>query len=48
METDSSFWMTAYYCFVEWLTTNSDSDKYALKLHSDDKYVASSVEIFCC
>ena len=48
METDSSFRMRAHYCFVEWLTTYSNLDEYALKLHNDDKNMASSVETFCC
>ena len=47
MEIDSGFRMKAYYCFVEWLTTYSNLDEYALKFHSDDKNVASSVKIFC-
>ena len=42
METDSSFRMRAYYCFVEWPTTYSNLDDYALKLHSDDRDVAFS------
>ena len=48
METDSSFWTRAYYCFVEWLTTCNNLDEYALKLHNDDKNAASSVETFYC
>ena len=47
METDSGFWTRAYYCFVEWLTTCSNLDEYAQKLHSDDRNVASLVETFC-
>ena len=47
METDSGFRMKAYYCFVEWLTTYSNLDEYALKFHSDDKNAASFVETFC-
>ena len=46
MEIDSDFQMRPYYCFVEWLTTYCNLDEYALKLHSDDKNVASSVETF--
>ena len=46
METDSGFQMRAYYCFVEWLTTSNNLDEYALKLHSDDRNVASSVKTF--
>ena len=48
METDFGFRTRAYYCFVEWLTTCSNLDVYALKLHSDDRDVASSVETFYC
>ena len=44
METDFGFRMRSYCCFVEWLTTYSNLDKYALKLHSDDKDMAFSVE----
>ena len=46
METDFGFRVRAYYCFVEWLTTCSNLDEYALKLHSDDRDAASSVETF--
>ena len=46
MKTDSGFRTRAYYCFVEWLTTCSNLDEYALKLHSDDRDAASSVETF--
>ena len=46
MEIDSGFRMRAYYCFVEWLTTCSNLDEYALKLYSDDRDAASSVETF--
>ena len=38
METDSGFQMRLYCCSVEWLTTCSNLDEYALKLYSDDKY----------
>ena len=48
METDSGFRMRPYYCFVEWLTTCSNLDEYALKLHSDNRSAASFVETFCC
>ena len=48
MEIDSGFWTRAYCCFVEWLTTCSNLDEYALKLHNDDSDAASSVETFCC
>ena len=47
METDSDFWMRSYYCFVEWLTTCSNLDEYALKLYSDDRDVVFSVETIC-
>ena len=46
METDSSFRMRAHYCFVEWLTTCSNLDKYALQLYSGNRDEASSVETF--
>ena len=46
METGSGFRMRAYYYFVEWLTTCSNLDEYALKLYSDDINAASSVETF--
>ena len=46
MENESSFQTRAYYCFVEWLTTYSNLDEYAQKLHSDDRNAASSVETF--
>ena len=46
METDSGFWTRAYYCFVEWLTICSNLNEYALKLYSDDRDAASSVETF--
>jgi len=42
METDYSFRMKAYYCFIEWPTTYSNLDDYALNLHSDDRNAASS------
>ena len=48
MGTDCSYRMRAYYCFVEWLTTCSNLDEYALKLYSDDRNAVSSVETFCC
>ena len=48
METDSGFWTRAFYYFVEWLITCRNLDEYALKLHSDDRDVASLVETFCC
>ena len=48
METDSDSQMRSYYCFVEWLTTCSNLDKYALKLHSDDRNATSSIKTFCC
>ena len=41
METDSDFRMRSYCCYVEWLTTCSNLDKYALKFHSDDRDAAS-------
>ena len=47
METDSSFQMRSYYCSVKWQTTCSNLDEYALKLLSDDKDAASSIETFC-
>ena len=47
METDSGFQTRSYCYFVEWLTTCSNLDKYALKLHSDDRDTASSVETIC-
>ena len=43
METDFGFQIRSYYCVVEWLTTGSNLDEYALKLHSDDKDSASSI-----
>ena len=43
METNSSFQMRSYCCYVEWLTTCSNLDEYALKLHSDDRDTASSI-----
>ena len=46
METGSGFRMRAYYYFVEWLTTCSNLDEYALKLYNDDINAASSVETF--
>ena len=48
METDSSFQIRLYCCSVEWLTTCSNLDEYALELHSDDRNAASSIETFCC
>ena len=48
METDSSFRIKAYYCFVGWLTTCSNLDEYALKIHSDDRNETSFVKTFCC
>ena len=48
MEIDSDVQKRPYYCFIEWLTTYSNLDEYALNLHSDDKSVASFVETFCC
>ena len=48
METNSDFQMRPYYYFVKWLTTYSNLDEYALKLHNDDRNVASFVETFCC
>ena len=47
METDSGFWTRAFYCFVEWLTTCRNLDEYTLKLHNDDRNVASFVETSC-
>ena len=47
METNSSFWTRSYCCFVKWLTTCSNLDEYALKVHSDDRDAASSVETIC-
>ena len=47
METDSNFQTRSYYCFVKWLTTCSNLDKYALKFHNDDRDAASSIETFC-
>ena len=47
METNSSFRMRSYCCFVKWLTTCSNLDEYALKVHSDDRDAASSVETIC-
>ena len=46
MEIDFGFRTKAYYCFVEWLTTCSNLDEYALKLHNDDKDAASLVKTF--
>ena len=46
MESDSSFQMRSYCYFVEWLTTCSNLDKYALKLRSDDRDVASFIKTF--
>jgi len=43
METDSGFQTRSYYYFVEWLTTCSNLDEYALKLHSDDRDAAFSI-----
>ena len=48
METNFGFSMRSCCCFVEWLTTYSNLDEYALKLHNDEKNMASSVETFCC
>ena len=48
METDFGFQTRAYYCFVEWLTTCSNLDKYAPKLQSDDRNATSFVKTFCC
>ena len=48
METNSDVQTRAYYCFVEWLTTCSNLDEYTLKLHSDDRNAASSINTFCC
>ena len=48
METNSGFQKRSYYCFVEWLTTYSNLDEYALKVHSDDRNAVFSVETFCC
>ena len=48
MKNDYGFWTKAYYCFIEWLTTCSNLDEYALKLHNDDRNAASLVETFCC
>ena len=48
METDSDSQIRPYYYFVEWLTTYSNLDEYALMLHSDNRNAASSVETFCC
>ena len=42
----SVFRTRSYYCFAKWLTICSNLDKYALKLHSDDRDAASSVENF--
>ena len=47
IETDFGFQTKAYYCFVKWLTTCSNLDEYALKLHSDDRNAASFVKTFC-
>ena len=47
METDSGFRTRSYCYFVEWLTTYSNLDEYALKLHNDDRDAASSVETIC-
>ena len=47
MKIGSGLRTRSYYCFVEWLTTCSNLDKCALKLHSDDRDVVSSVETFC-
>ena len=47
METDSGFRMRSYYYFVEWLITCSNLDDYALKLHSDNRDSAFSVETIC-
>ena len=46
METNSGFQMKSYCCFFEWLTTCSNLDEYALKLHSDDRDAASFVNTF--
>ena len=43
METDSGFQMRSYYYSIEWLTTCSNLDEYALKLNGDDRYAASFV-----
>ena len=48
MEIDSSFRTRSCYCFVKWLTTCSNLDEYALKLHGDDRNAASLVETFYC
>ena len=47
MEIDFGLRTRSYYYFVEWLTTYSNLDKCALKLHSDDRDAASSVKTFC-
>ena len=46
MEIDSGFQMRSYRCSVEWHTTCSDLDEYALKLYSDDRDAASSIYTF--
>ena len=46
METNSGFRTRSFYCFVEWLTTCSNLDEYALKLRSDDRDVASFIKTF--
>ena len=47
METNIGFRMRSYYYFVEWLITCSNLDDYALKLHSDNRDTAFSVEAIC-
>ena len=47
VEIDSGFQMRSYSCFVEWLTTCSNLAEYVLKLHSDNKDAAFSVETIC-
>ena len=46
METNFGFLTRAHYYFVGWLTTYSNLDKFALKLHIDERNAASSVENF--
>ena len=48
MEIDSGFQTRSCCSSTEWLTTCSNLDKCALKLHRDDIDVASSIETFCC
>ena len=46
-KTDFGFQTRSCCCYVEWLTTCSNLDEYALKLHINDRDVTSLVKTFC-